>query len=238
MRVPRTSRFGVLKFLLLALAALPLAACAAAPGIIADNEPARISKVRVSLAPNVSSPRFAGLVEARATQHAARFQRVGAATELRIAIKRHKYKNLAMALILTDANTVEADFAVVDVASGRVLGTAEGGAMDSPGGGVVGAVVGAAQDKEKVDERLADRLAKFALRQAYGSAIVDPVLYPGDAILNAPPVKRMPPKPNDKPDPAAKPNDKLDPAARPAPAQVDAGQDKTATLAVATSRVR
>lgn len=198
MRIP--SLFAV------AALAVPLAACASSPGIIQAGEAAHISKIQVSAAPGVSSPGFAEMVRARTAQHAARFGRAGAAKELRIVVERHSYKNPAMALLVGDANLVSGRVAVVDVASGRVQGQVEAAAVDTAGvNGVVGAIVAAGQDKQKVDERLADGFAKASLRHALGSAIVDPVLYRDDPIIYSPPVRHVPVTPADAAPPAAKP---------------------------------
>ncbi|MFD1702089.1 hypothetical protein ACFSCV_03640 [Methylopila henanensis] len=173
---------SLIKLAAAVLATLPLVACAGAPGIISPNEPAHISKVHVSLAPNVSTPGFAETVRARTAFHAARFERKGAPKELRVAIYRHTYKNPAMALLVTDANVVQARVSVVDVASGKVQGEVEAGAIDSVGGGVVGAIVAVAQEKQNVDQRLAEGLAKAALRHAYGSARASPVIDRDDPV--------------------------------------------------------
>ncbi|MGA0531727.1 hypothetical protein [Hansschlegelia sp. KR7-227] len=187
-----------------ALIALPLAACAATPGILSPGEPAHISKVQVSLAPNVSAPGFAESVQAKTLQYAARFQRAGAPKELRIVVERHTYKNPALALLVGDANHVGGRVAVIDVASGRVQDEVEAAWSDNHSGGVVGLIVSAAQEKQRVDDRLADGLAKIALRLALGSAIVDPVLFRDDPIIYMPPVKRVPQRPAEESISAAK----------------------------------
>ena len=217
-----------------ALFALPLAACASSPGIIAPNEAAHISKVQVSLAPNVSSQRFAELLQAKTTGYAARFGRAGAPKELRIVVERHGYKNPALSLLIGDANQVGGRVAVIDVASGRMQGHVEAGAVDTAGvNGVVGAIVAAGQDKAKVDERLADGLAKAALRLAFGSAIVDPVLYRDNPIIYSPPVRHVPPGPAENANPGAKPA--LEPKETPV---ASATADKTAMAAVPAAVAR
>jgi hypothetical protein len=211
--------------------ALPLAACATSPGIIQPGEAAHISRVQVSTAPGVSSPGFAAMVQSRTMQHAARFGRAGAPKELRIVVERLSYKNPALSLLAGDANRVAGRVAVIDVASGRMQGHVEAAAVDMAGvNGVVGAIVAAAQDKQKVDERLADGLAKAALRLALGSAVVDPVLYRDDPIIYSPPVRHVPMGPGEGivPAPAAKPAPK--PGAKPVP--VAAKDDKTAVAAL------
>lgn len=157
------------------------------------------------MAPNVGSAHFAQLLKTRAEQHAARFGKAGAAKELRIVFNRHSYKNAALALVVYDANEASGHMAVVDIASGRVQGETDVVTIDSMAGtGVVGAIIAAAQDKQQVDERLADGLAKSALRRAYGSALVDPVLYP-DAIGVKPAPSPVPETPADNAKPAPKP---------------------------------
>jgi hypothetical protein len=228
----RDSRFplpSALKLLVVALAAAFLSACANSPGIIPAGEVAHISRVQVSAAPGVSSARFTEMLQARTTQHAERFGRAGAPKELRIVIERHKYKNPAMALLVGDANEVGGRVAVIDVASGRMQGQVEAGAIDAAGvNGVVGAIVAAAQDKQKVDDRLADGLAKASMRLALGSAIVDPVLYKDDPIIYSPPLRHVPPSPGDK----------VGPAAKPAPTPVAAKQERTVAVATPPSAVR
>lgn len=169
-------RVALLKLAAAAALSLTLAACNTT-GVLSPTETAHISRVQVSVAPNVSTERFAELVRARTTQQAARFGRAGAAKELRIVIQRHSYKNPAMSLLVGDGNFAGGRVAVVDVASGRVQGERDVGTVDSLViNGVVGAIIAAAQDKQKVDERLADGIARQALRSAYGSAAADPVL--------------------------------------------------------------
>lgn len=221
-------RAALFKLVFALLLALPLAACATAPGILAPNEPAHISKVQVSAAPGVSSPRFTEMLQTRTAQHAALFGRAGAAKELRIVVERHTYKNPALALLVGDANSVRGRVAVIDVASGRVQGQVEAGADDSRAGGVIGAAVAVGQDKQQVDERLADRLARYALRLALGSAIVDPVLYRDDPILYSPPIRHVP----------VSPADNAAPEAKPIPAPSSPKQDKIAMAVAPASAAR
>ena len=221
------------KLVAAALLALPLAACASAPGIIQPGETAHISKVQVSATPGVSSPRFTEMLQARTAQHAARFGRAGAAKELRIVVERHSYKNPALSLLVGDANFVGGRVAVIDIASGRMQGQVEAAASDARAvNGVVGAIIAVGQDKQKVDERLADGLAKAAMRLALGSAIVDPVLYRDDPIIYSPPIRHVPATPAEKVDPEAKP------APAPAPAPIAAKQDGTTMAAASTSVAR
>lgn len=216
-------RFSSIKIIAAALLTLPLAACASSPGIVAANEPAHISSVKISMAQNVGSQRFADLLQARTTEHAARFGRAGAAKELRIVVERHSYKNPVKSLLIGDANAVGGRVAVIDVASGRIQGQVAAAAIDTAGvNGVIGAVVAAGQDKEKVDERLADGFAKASLRLALGSAIVDPVLYRDDPIIYSPPVRNVPIDPAENNEAAATP---AAPAA-PAPAPRKAREPK------------
>lgn len=173
--------------LVLVIAALPLAACAGAPGILSQTEPAHISKVQVSLAPNVASQRFAEALQAKTTRYAARFGRAGAPKELRIVVERHSYKNAAMSLLVGDGNISQGRVAVIDVASGKVQGEAKAGAVDSLAiNGIAGAIIAASQDTAKVDERLADEFAKAALRHAYGAARAEPVLNQSEPAAIAP----------------------------------------------------
>lgn len=162
-----------LKILAVIGLALGLSACNATKGILAANEPAHISVVQVSLAPNLTtSAQFAEKLRAKTTQDAARFGRAGAAKELRIAVHRHSYKNPVASLLIGDANYAGAKVAVVDVATGKVQGEAEASAIDNIAiNGMVGAVIAVAQDKQKVDERLAEILSRDALAQAYGSSM-------------------------------------------------------------------
>ena len=216
--------------LLAALFALPLAACNATTGILAANEPAHISKVQVSMAPNVGSERFAQALRAKTEQHAARFGTAGAAKELRIVVNRHSYKNAAMSLLVGDANYAGGRVAVVDVASGRAQGEADVSMIDTLAiNGIAGAIIAASQDKQQVDERLAEGLARAALRNAYGSAAADPVLNREEPEVQAPAAAPAPAHPAQKPTPAAKP----------APVPVAAKpQDKTAMAMVPTPMVR
>ncbi|MDR4305273.1 hypothetical protein IHQ68_01365 [Chelatococcus sambhunathii] len=166
-------RINVLKLLCVAPFALALSACNAT-GMLAANEPAHISKVQVSLAPQLtaSSAHFAEKLRAQATQDAARFGRAGAAKELRIAVQRHSYKNPALSLLIGDANYAGARIAVVDVASGKVQGEAEASAFDNLAiNGLIGAAMAASQDKQKVDQILAERLSRDALTKVYGSSV-------------------------------------------------------------------
>ncbi len=166
-------RSSVLKFLFLAPSALALSACNATTGMLAVNEPAHISRVQVSLAPGLTnSAHFADKLRAQATQDAARFGRAGAAKELRIAVQRHSYKNPALSLLIGDANYAGARIAVIDVASGKVQGEAEASAVDNLAiNGVIGAAMAASQDKQKVDQTLAERLSRDALTKVYGSSV-------------------------------------------------------------------
>ncbi|WP_155904944.1 hypothetical protein [Methylopila sp. M107] len=195
-------RTALTKLLIIAPFALMLAACAGAPGILPQNEPAHISKVQVSLAPNVSSQRFATSLQTRTMQYAARFGRAGAAKELRIVVERHSYKNAAMSLLVGDANVAMGRVAVIDVASDKVQGEAQAGAIDTLAiNGIAGAIIAAAQDKEKVDQRLVEGFAKAALRHAYGAARAEPFL--------------------DQPEPSAGVAEPEKPDAAPAPAKKD-----------------
>jgi hypothetical protein len=206
-----------------ALIALPLAACST-PGILPPNEPAHISKVQVSLAPNVSSERFAEMVQSRATRQAARFGNAGAPKELRILIKRHNYKNPAMSLLVGDANYAGGRVAVVDVASGRIQGEVDAGSFDNLAiNGIAGAIMAATQDKQKVDERLADGFAKAALRHAYGSAVAERVFaQPEPAPEAAPeePGAKPAPKAPSGGAPVASAKESRSAMARPAPSPV------------------
>lgn len=165
-------RMSSMKLLAVLGFAAGLSACNATTGILAANEPAHISKVQVSLDANLkTSERFGEMLRAKTAQNATRFGRAGAAKELRIMVKRHSYKNAAASLLIGDANYAGARVAVVDIASGKVQGEADASAIDSMAiNGVVGAIISIAQDKEKVDERLADQLARNALTQAYGTS--------------------------------------------------------------------
>lgn len=172
---------------------LSLAACNATTGIMPATEAGHVSRVHVSLAPTVSTQRFAELVRSRTMLHAARFGRAGAAKELRIAVDRINYQNPALSLLTSDLSYVHGRVAVIDVASGRVQGSVEAGAIDSQGiGGLPGAIISATQERQKLDERLADDFAKAVLRRALGGAIVDPVLYRDDPIIYTPPAKQAP----------------------------------------------
>lgn len=169
MRVPSIRILAVLGL------AFGLSACNATTGIMPTTEVAHISSVKVSLAPNLTtSAQFAEKLREKATQDAARFGRAGAAKELRIAVHRHSYKNPVATLLIGDANYAGAKVAVVDVATGRVQGEAEAAAIDTLAfNGMVGAVIAIAQDKQKVDDRLAERLARNALTQAYGTSMAN-----------------------------------------------------------------
>ena len=198
-------RTAVLKLAFIVPFAAALSGCNATTGMLAPNEPAHISKVQVLLAPNVSSQSFAEMVRAKTMRYAARFQRGGAAKELRIVVERHTYKDPALALLVGDANYVAGRVAVIDAASGRVQDEVEAAWGDNHGGGVVGAIAAAAQEKQRVDDRLADGLAKIALRLTLGSAVVDPVLFRDDPIIYTPPVKHVPQTLPEKAKPTAKP---------------------------------
>lgn len=204
-----------------------LGGCNTAAGILAANEPAHISRVQVSLAPNLTtSARFSQMLQAKATQDATRFGRAGAAKELRIAVHRHSYKNPVTSLLIGDANYAGAKVSVVDVATGKVQGEAEASAIDNIAiNGMVGAVMAAAQDQQRVDERLAELLARDALTQAYGSSVA--------GVAYQRPVAAAEPATTDAPAPVA-------PAAKPkAPKPAKPGQvpvaraksDKTAMAA-------
>lgn len=217
-------RVSSIKILAVLGLAFGLSACNATTGILAANEPAHISKVQVSLAPSLtSSGRFSNILEAKASQDATRFGRAGAAKELRIAVQRHSYKNPVASLLIGDANYAGAKITVVDVASGKVQGEAEASAIDNIAiNGMVGAVMAVAQDQQRVDERLAELLARDALTQAYGSTVA--------AAAYERPVAAAEPAKTDAPAPVA-------PAANPKPAApkpvpvAGATSDKTAMAA-------
>ena len=223
--------------LLILAATLPLAACAHQAGIVPPGETAHISKVQVSTAPGVSSAAFTERLKAKTTQYAARFGQAGAAKEVRIVVERHSYKNPALSLLVGDANYAGGRVAVIDVASGRVQGQVEAGAVDSLAvNGIAGAIIAAAQDKEKVDDRLADGFAKAALRHALGSAIVDPVLYRDDPVIYTPPTRHVPVDPAEKVGPAPKPAPNSAPKPKGPP--VAAKPDRTAMAAVPAPAAR
>lgn len=223
-------RMSSLKIVAVLALASGLSACNATTGILAANQPAHISRVQVSLAPNLTtSAQFAEKLQAKTTQDATRFGRAGAAKELRIAVHRHSYKNPVASLLIGDANYAGAKVAVVDVATGKVQGEAEASAIDNIAiNGMVGAVIAVAQDKQKVDERLAEILARDALKQAYGSSMT--------AAAYERPVAAAEPARTDGP-PAAQPAKAGSPKpAAPKPVPVArAGSDKTAMAAPAAA---
>lgn len=97
-------------------------------------------------------------------------RRVGAAKHVRVAVTELHYKNAAKSLLIGDANFAKAKVTMIDAATGRVQGEGDATALDQVAiNGVIGAIISAAQDKEKVDKRLADGLARDVMTTVYGA---------------------------------------------------------------------
>lgn len=151
-------------------AALSLVACNTTQGMLGGGS-AHVAKVDVSLAPNVGSPRFAEALNQKIRGQSGRFASGGAARHVRVAVTEVHYKNALQSILIGDGNYASAEVTVVDPATGGIVGPVKAEAIEGSGpNGISGAFVSAMQDKQAVDERLADRLAWNVMTKIHGPA--------------------------------------------------------------------
>ncbi len=184
-------RFAAYPVLSIAFLVLSLSACATYQPMV--PQASFVDKVDVELKQDVASPTIGAIVASKTRRESTRYGHSGAPKDLRIAITGLHYKNALQSALIGDANTLGAHVAVFDAVSGKANGEFDAVAIDQAAlNGLAGIMISALQDRNEVDQRLAQQLAANVMEQVYGSAVAKeasqhpPVDHPQPAPAVAP----------------------------------------------------
>jgi hypothetical protein len=206
-------RFLFLKLSAAAALSLGLSACAVAPMVPRDSF---IQTVTIDARPDSGAAGMVERVAAETRREASRFGQQGAAKELKISLTALRYRNAVRSALIGDANSLEAQVVVRDVATGQQQGEFKAQAIVTPGGGLTGVFLAAFESKEWVDGLLVRDVTSDILTKVYGSEAAQ-------AARSRP----IAGSPQAVPAPAAAP----EPAPRVTPTKARPKEDKTAMAA-------